>query len=357
MTKQKILASLIHLFGKQYVAVDGNKITVGVEDADRANRTKIAKLLAKKFKGKESERVVKIGEIRILVKPRSSVTTKEKSSLKFHYAYLKNFLKTHETASFSKICDPVAQRKLPNQIKEGSDIYLVSKLNDLIKKKIDSENKEETGTTIVLAGEKYTNVLCCVPIIRGDEPKADFCLVCVKGKAIVPRGFFSYKMGTKPSEFGGYSGISEKAGKSIHNHPEVKKFIQALHESVQVGKVWTNKSKTTLKIEPYRVIQDSDLKKLAVFGPDAKSTTRGPNNCDAILQGTPSISGNTVSFDHEHNRKSRTFEEGYTPVLGARKDSKRNLHYGDIVIEKMRVGIFHDGYRRPWKERDKTSKI
>ena len=361
MNKQKILSILKQLYGKDSVIEDGNTtIILGVDFKDRKKRDDVAKYIAKKLKGIEKNRVVKVNQIKILIKPKTSLTSAKKKSPALnstHYAFLQHFLSSHDTSKFSGVCDPVLSKTIPTKIKEKSDIEIIKALNSIIKNKIESEKNQDVGTTLIISGETYRHVICCVPIMRGDEPKADICLVCISGNSLIPKGYFSYKMGTKPSSFGGYSGISSKAGSSIFNHPEVKSFITALKEAVDAGVVWTDNSKKTLKIEPYRVIKDKKLQNLAVFGPEANSNERGPNNCDAILQGKPRLSGNVITFDHEHNRKSTNFSEGYVPVLGARKDSNRNLNYGNIIIEKMRIGIFHDGYRSTWKSRDDISAI
>ena len=71
MNKQKILSILKQLYGKDSVIEDGNTtIILGVDFKDRKKRDDVAKYIAKKLKGIEKNRVVKVNQIKILIKPK-----------------------------------------------------------------------------------------------------------------------------------------------------------------------------------------------------------------------------------------------------------------------------------------------
>lgn len=167
-------------------------------------------------------------------------------------------------------------------------------------------------------------------------PKSDFYFT-YKDKPVI---FISHKAGTKSTDFQQYSGISDKAGLQISQHPEVVDFVNTIIDKYKDG---MKPGESVL-----RKIQDEQLKKKALFGvdyeergPDSNPTKQfGINNVNGIYQGYMKIIPKhdniyTLSASHIiYNGEMPV--DGYEPVLFAR--------YGGVdrvskVVKGMRALI------------------
>ena len=99
----------------------------------------------------------------------------------------------------------------------------------------------------------------------------------------------SHKDGTNAKHFQQYSGISSKAGDSIHNHKETEKFREIIANKKEQD--FDNQS-FSLDIKGNR-----DLQIRAVLGPNWNGGgDPGDNNCSHFMQGN-------VKFSRKSKRK------------------------------------------------------
>ena len=190
--------------------------------------------------------------------------------------------------------------------------------------------------------------------IAGVDPKSDFELVRKDGK---PPVYISHKDGTSAKAFGQWSGVTPKAGEKIHNHPEVRRFIQDLQPYLvenEKGELVYPKG-----ISYGRLIEDVELKLMSIFGQDyTPSGDGGPNNVDLVAQGLFTIE--TVGVDEEtdngpevvydlsaHHLLARLdpevdFGKEYMPTLVSRYATARR----NFGIKHLRATIYPLGGRK-----------
>ena len=273
------------------------------------------------------------GGWKVLVKPAQGA---KKTGSKAYYGYLDQInLSLYNMSAFKNVSGEVASKQLPSNIKEASDVKCVSDLNELIFPKL---KQNPNGIAITVFGYKFTNIVGCVPVTEG-EPKADVVLVQQEGKILRPVCFLSYKMGSNAKGFQNYSGLSEKSSPFIFNHPETVKFYQEMQTLAQHGG----------KVEHYQLIEDPLIKGKSVFGMDYPSSKFGVNNCHAIVQGEPSLSGSALKYTHMHKNGDMAFEKEYDPVFGSRTASGRgNVGPKGVSFTGYRIGIYPRAFRSAW---------
>ena len=190
--------------------------------------------------------------------------------------------------------------------------------------------------------------------VGGIDPKSDFELVRRDGK---PSVYISHKDGTSPRAFGQWSGVSPKAGEKIHNHPEVKQFVQDLQPYL----VANDKGEMVYPkgFSFGREIQDNELKLMSIYGQDYTPSGPGaPNNVDLVAQGLFSIETAGVDVDSDggpevvydlsaHHLLARLdpevdFGEEYTPALVSRYATARR----NFGIRHLRATIYPIGGRK-----------
>jgi len=114
--------------------------------------------------------------------------------------------------------------------------------------------------------------------VGGVDPKSDFRLI----RNGQPDVHISHKDGRSPKDMQNWSGVGPKSG--LSDHPEVKQFgedIKANH-MVTIDGVESFPRRTTIG----REIQDSLLKRKAMFGPNYKPEgAGGAENVDLVAQG------------------------------------------------------------------------
>lgn len=189
--------------------------------------------------------------------------------------------------------------------------------------------------------------------LKGVDPKSDFELIRKDGK---PPVYISHKDGTSPKGFGQWSGVSLKAGEKIHNHPEVKQFIQAIQPYLVQNK--KGESVYPKGISYGREIKDMKLKLMSIFGQDYTASGSGSvNNVDLVAQGFFTIK--TVGVDEEpdsgpevvydlsaHHLLARLdpevdFGKEYAPTLVSRFATRRR----NFGIKHLRATIYPLGGR------------
>tara|TARA_Y100000114_G_scaffold153672_1_gene174084 strand:- start:91 stop:1194 length:1104 start_codon:yes stop_codon:yes gene_type:complete len=189
--------------------------------------------------------------------------------------------------------------------------------------------------------------------VAGVDPKSDFELIRKDNKPIV---YISHKDGVNAKAFGQWSGISPKAGDKIHNHPEVKKFIQDLQPYLVNDGEGNMVYPKGLSFG--RKIQDTELKLMSIYGQDYTASGPGsPNNVDLVAQGLFSIktvgvndeqNGPEVVYDlSAHHLLARLdpevdFGEEYTPALVSRFATARR----NFGIKFLRATIYPIGGRK-----------
>lgn len=269
----------------------------------------------------------------VLVKPAQGA---KKTGSGAYYGYLGNLnLQLYDTKAFRNVSSFVVNGKLSNDIKEASDIKCVSELNELITPMLKSNPQ---GIRLTVCGYRFDNIVGCLPVTDG-EPKADVVLVAQKGKVLTPVCFLSYKMGSNAKGFQNYSGLSEKSAPFIFNHAESLKFYKEMQTLAQHGG----------KVEHYQKIVDPMIKGKSVFGMDYPSSKFGVNNCHAIIQGEPRISGTTLTYTYMHKNGDMRFDKEYEPVFGSRTASGRgNVGPGGISFTGYRIGIYPRAFRSAW---------
>lgn len=272
---------------------------------------------------------------KVLVKPAQGA---RKTGSSAYYGYLGNInLSLYDTSAFRGVSSFVVNGKLSTDIKEASDVKCVTELNELIEPQL--KNNPE-GIRVTICGYRFENVVGCLPVTDG-EPKADVVLVAKNGKKLTPVGFLSYKMGSNAKGFQNYSGLSEKSAPFIFNHPESLKFYKQMQTLASHGG----------KVEHYQKIVDPLIKGKSVFGMDYPSSSFGVNNCHAIIQGEPRMSGGTITYTYMHKNGDMNFDKEYDPVFGSRTASGRgNVGPGGISFTGYRIGIYPRAFRSAWLE-------
>jgi hypothetical protein len=180
---------------------------------------------------------------------------------------------------------------------------------------------EENGGPIdIKVGNKiYKNIIKAET--QFGFPKSDFNLIDENNKPIV---FISHKKagGKSPSanDFIRWGGYTMNA-----NHPEIKKFNQALEKWIEENNPNEGLPRASRFISP---IKDDELIRKLIYGPEY-GKNYGPNNVNIILQGKIKLeptSDNTYELTAEHELTPPELPEGeYQPYLTAAYRGDRNM--------------------------------
>ena len=236
----------------------------------------------------------------------------------------------------------VFQNRSPDTSEEYNIIY---KINKQIEK---LGNFAEVDLIVQGVGKPYEDIVGVIPGPSGAH--ADFVGVDKNGKELF---FISHKEGNSASAFQQYSGISSKAGDSIHNHEETRKFREIIASKKEQD--FDNQSFS-------QDIVKRNLKVRAVLGPDWQSGgDPGHNNVSHFMQGKVKISSVDskdkatdkallrLSFDHKNIQASSISSliksTDYEPTLGARRgEDTRSVTFDGNEVRSVRGGIFSSAY-------------
>lgn len=167
-------------------------------------------------------------------------------------------------------------------------------------------------------------------------PKADFVLINSKKKPVF---WISHKKGGGAKAFQQYSGVSQKAGRKIYQHPEVQRFLSETVAYIENGK---------LLAPVTRKIKSKTLIKYSIYGPDWGGSF-GEDHVQVIGQGDPILKpygrADALKFllefsDGHHTSGDVNFRGGYTPALGATYRRGRKFDYRRKKYVGARVGIY-----------------
>lgn len=247
---------------------------------------------------------------------------------------------------------------------KGGEFYIKKELSargeldDLIKAAIQSANTDSITIKIVdKQGDliaKYDDVIGVrgSQKVGGVDPKSDFELIRKDNKTPV---YISHKDGATPKAFGQWSGTTGKAGESIHNHPEIQKFVEDLKQGYLTPEGTYPPGATYA-----REIQSPELKRMSIFGQDYSPTGDGSaNNVDIVAQGTFKLDTEqaertpddkeiqvayTLRANHLLSRVGfdGDFGEGYTPTIMTRFATERT----NFGIKGLRLTIYPAGGRK-----------
>ena len=236
----------------------------------------------------------------------------------------------------------VFQNRSPDTSEEYNIIY---KINKQIEK---LGNFAEVDLIVQGVGKPYEDIVGVIPGKSGTH--ADFVGVDKNGKELF---FISHKEGNSASAFQQYSGISSKAGDSIHNDEETKKFREIIASKKEQD--FDNQSFS-------QDIVKRNLKVRAVLGPDWQSGgDPGHNNVSHFMQGKVKVSSVDskekatdkallrLSFDHKNIQASSISSliksTDYEPTLGARRgEDTRSVTFDSNEVRSVRGGIFSSAY-------------
>ena len=236
------------------------------------------------------------------------------------------------------------KRKFRNRSPDTSEEHrILKKMNDDIFKL-----GMETPVDLVIEPETYGNIIGFIPGSSGTH--ADFVGVDINGDE---QFFISHKEGNSAKHFQQYSGISSKAGDTIHLHEETKKFREIIA------------SKNEQDFDNQSFSQDivkRNLKVRAVLGPDWQSGgDPGHNSVSHFMQGKVKVSlvkskGEAtdkallrLSFNHKNIKASSIGSliksTDYEPTLGARRgEDTRSVTFDSNEVRRVRGGIFSSAY-------------
>ncbi len=236
----------------------------------------------------------------------------------------------------------IFKNRSPDTSEEYNIIY---KINKEIQK---LGNEAEVDLIVQGVGKPYEDIVGVIPGKSGTH--ADFVGVDKNGKELF---FISHKEGNSASAFQQYSGISSKAGDSIHNHEETKKFREIIASKKEQD--FDNQSFS-------QDIVKRNLKVRAVLGPDWQSGgDPGHNSVSHFMQGKVKVSSVNskeeatdkallrLSFNHKNIKASSIGSlinsTDYEPTLGARRgEGTRSVTFGTNEVRSVRGGIFSSAY-------------
>ena len=234
-------------------------------------------------------------------------------------------------------------RKHMNRTPDTSEEHrILKKLNDQI-----FELGDKVPVTIKIGNKIIPDIVGFIPGKTGSH--ADFVGL---DKDLKEKCFISHKKGNDAKSFQQYSGITSRAGKRIHQHPEVVDFRETIVNS-KTEQDFRNMSY-------YRKIQKSDLKGMAVFGEDYGSGTEGMNNVTFFCQGNLVLRKQKrrtkvtdqciihIRFSskniHQSSLASIT-QRNYDPTLGARKgEATRKIEHNGKSLSGVRGGVYTESY-------------
>lgn len=268
------------------------------------------------------------------------------------------------------------------------EIIAFNQLNELLNKATDNGKIPITIHVIDSFKKEIMLLKDVTKAIRtpgsSNKPISDFE---IKDKANKTIAFISHKSGKEPTDFGQYSGVSEKGRNKIFNHPETQEFAKSIKEWLySISKKYGNGTisqfidaslakspKQTMSTNPFndsikdigygkeeiyffprgitiaKLIVDPKLKKMAMFGQDifdkeGKITKeKGSNAVDFLAQGmftlTPREDGawdltadKIISSDEDLTN----LEKKYDPVFIARYEGNK----ANLGIAGCRVSIY-----------------
>ena len=250
---------------------------------------------------------------------------------------------------------------------KGGDFYIKKELSargeldDLIKAAIQRAN---TDSIIIKLVDKQGDLIAQYDDVvgvagseklRGVDPKSDFQLIRKDNK---PPVYISHKDGSSPKHFGQWSGVTMKAGAAIHNSPEIQKFVEDLRANYLTPE-GTYPPRTSYA----REIQSSELRRMAIFGPDYSPTGDGSvNNVDIVAQGVFRLDTEDVEITPDDKEPQVAyilrathllarigfdgdFGEGYSPTIMTRFATRRN----NFGIRGLRLTIYPKAGRKVHK--------
>ena len=196
---------------------------------------------------------------------------------------------------------------------------------------------------------KYEKIIGFIPGSSGVH--ADFVGIDGDGEE---KCFISHKDGQRAKDFQQYSGISSKAGNTIHNAKETKRFREII----------ANKESSDFDNQSFSldIKGNPQLQIRSVLGPkwNGGGTNPGEDNCTHFMQGyvevirqseykTGTLAQITIRFGvkniHASDINSFIMDDNYAPTLGARKTNEdRSVTFDDKEVEKVRGGIFSSAY-------------
>ena len=249
----------------------------------------------------------------------------------------------------NKMLDEVKAKhptKFQNRSPDTSEEYeIIYKINKAIQK---LGNEAEVDLIVQGVGKPYENIVGVMPGPSGAH--ADFVGVDKNGDE---QFFISHKEGNSATAFQQYSGISAKAGDSIHNHEETKKFREIIASKKEQD--FDNQSFS-------QDIVKRNLKVRAVLGPEWQSGgDSGYNNVSHFMQGKVDVSpvkskGEATDkavlrlrFNHKNIQASSIGSliksTDYEPTLGARRgEDTRSVTFDSNEVRRVRGGIFSSAY-------------
>lgn len=243
-------------------------------------------------------------------------------------------------------------RSLARIPSERSEVEVIKRLNSEIQRL-----GEGKPVDIKIKSKLFKNVAGFVGGVG--TKKADFVIVAFDNSNNPKEiGFISYKLGTDAKSFQQYGGISDRAGNGISKHQEVESFKDLVIDN------WDTYSTDYNTL--WRPIEDRELKKMAVFGPDCKKSS-GYDSVDFIAQGTPRIKkvGATrdkrsilkLDFNKVVNKNNITsLQSAYEPTLTARKgESSRRIT--NSTTRKYKEGLRGGIFTRDYANRNKSKEI
>ena len=196
---------------------------------------------------------------------------------------------------------------------------------------------------------KYEKIIGFIPGSSGVH--ADFVGIDGDGEQ---KCFISHKDAGGPKSFQQYSGISDKAGNTIHNAKETKRFREII----------ANKESSDFDNQSFSldIKGNPQLQIRSVLGPkwNGGGTNTGEDNCSHFMQGyvevirqkkynKGTLAQITIRFGekniHASDINSFIMDDNYAPTLGARKTNEnRSVTSDDNEVKNVRGGIFSSAY-------------
>ena len=254
-------------------------------------------------------------------------------------------------------------------------------LNDLIIQATDNGVNPINIRVVDSTDRVVKNLKNVTNVIRtkgsNNSPISDFEIQNESGVTVC---YISHKWGSDPTDFGQYTGVSEKRRNKIYSHKETKAFRESIINWLyaispkhgdgrftefmksNVSGPFTDSVRIDDGEEMFifppgitigKIIEDENLKRMAMFGQDIVDTNeqnniskiRSHNAVDFLAQGKFSLekvdnnsnewilkAGKLVSSDVDVN----TIEQSYEPIFIAKYDGSRS----DLGIKGCRVLIY-----------------
>lgn len=272
----------------------------------------------------------------------------------------------------------------------NKEIIAYGQLNDLIKQATDNGTNPIDIVVFDSNNKPIKNLTNVTDVVRtkgsNNSPISDFEILNKSGETVC---YISHKWGSDPTDFGQYTGVSEKKRNKIYSHPETVEFVKSIKNwlkdiSMKEGDGSVKNYITTNISSPLgdsiidlefgkepiynfppgitigKTIKDKNLKRMAMFGQDITDNTkedgisksRSHNAVDFLAQGKFSLEriDNNSEKPADGNSKWKlkaykivssdtdpdTIETSYEPIFIAKYDSSRR----DLGIQNCRVLIY-----------------